>query len=114
MGKSRYDPPIMIRRTFPNSANPSLTRPARLIVGAVIGSGVFLVPSQVSQQVHGSTGLATVVLNAAAVEDDRLQRTSSGHVNPDSFAHASSEQRIEWFQKGYSSGDMNACNTFAD
>ncbi len=53
-------------------------------------------------------------LNAAAVEDDRLQRTSSGHVNPDSFAHASSEQRIEWFQKGYSSGDMNACNTFAD
>jgi APA family basic amino acid/polyamine antiporter len=32
-----------------------------LIVGAVIGSGIFLVPAQVLRQVHGSTGLATLV-----------------------------------------------------
>ncbi len=34
---------------------------ALLIVGAVIGSGIFLVPAQVLRQVQGSTGLATLV-----------------------------------------------------
>lgn len=53
-------------------------------------------------------------LNAAgAVGDDRLQRMSTGHVNPDSFTHGSSQQRMDWFQKGFSTGDMKSCNTFA-
>ena len=51
---------------------------------------------------------------AAAVGDDRLQRMAGRSVNPDSFTHGSSQQRMDWFQKGFSSGDMKACNTFAD
>lgn len=49
---------------------------------------------------------------AAAVGDDRLQKMSTGHVNPDSFTHGTSEQRTEWFTRGLQSGAISACNTF--
>jgi len=50
---------------------------------------------------------------AAAVGDDRLQKMSTGHVAPDSFTHGSSAQRMHWFQQGFDSGSITACNTFA-
>ena len=50
-------------------------------------------------------------LNAAgAVGDDRLQRMAGRTVNPETFTHGSSQQRMDWFQKGFSAGDMKACN----
>lgn len=49
---------------------------------------------------------------AAAVGDDRLQRMSRGSVNPESFTHGSSAQRMQWFQTGFTSGDLRSCNTF--
>jgi len=46
-------------------------------------------------------------LNAAnAIGDDTLQRQSSGRVVPDSFTHGTSAQRVRWFKKGFTTGDI--------
>lgn len=50
---------------------------------------------------------------ATAIGDDRLQKQAQGRVTPDSFTHGSSEQRVRWFQKGFDSGAVGACDTFA-
>ncbi len=49
---------------------------------------------------------------AAAIGDDRLQKMQSGRVAPERFTHGTSQQRVEWFRRGMSSGDPNVCNTF--
>lgn len=54
-------------------------------------------------------------LNAAnAIGDDRLQKESQGYVVPDAFTHGTSEQRMYWFKKGYTTGDINQGDTFND
>jgi predicted metalloprotease len=53
-------------------------------------------------------------LNAASkIGDDALQRQSTGTVRPESFTHGSSAQRRRWFQRGFSTGQPSACDTFA-
>lgn len=46
---------------------------------------------------------------AEAIGDDTLQKQSQGVVVPDSFTHGTSAQRMAALQKGYSTGDPNAC-----
>jgi predicted metalloprotease len=49
---------------------------------------------------------------AASIGDYRLQRQSQGRVVPESFTHGSSEQRVEWLQRGLDNGKVESCDTF--
>ena len=49
---------------------------------------------------------------ASAIGDDTIQKRTTGRVMPDKFTHGSSAQRVEWFRRGFESGNPDACNTF--
>ncbi len=50
---------------------------------------------------------------ASAIGDDTLQRKAGRQVQPESFTHGTSEQRMRWFRTGFDSGDVGRCDTFA-
>jgi hypothetical protein len=62
----------------------------------------FLEPGDVEE------GLAA----AAAIGDDRLQRSAGRAVQPESFTHGTSAQRQQWLRAGLESGEPESCDTF--
>lgn len=49
---------------------------------------------------------------AAAVGDDNIQKRTAGYVNQEAFTHGSSKQRVEWFMRGFNTGDIRQGDTF--
>lgn len=53
-------------------------------------------------------------LNAASqIGDDRLAQASGRAAVPDNFTHGTSQQRVNWFNRGLQSGDIRNCDTFS-
>jgi uncharacterized protein len=57
--------------------------------------------------------VATALQTAAQIGDDYLQRRARGTVAPETFTHGSSQQRVQWFERGLTGGDIRQCDTFA-
>jgi predicted metalloprotease len=49
---------------------------------------------------------------ASAVGDDRIMKQTQGYIVPDAFTHGTSEQRVRWFKKGFTTGDIRQGDAF--
>ena len=50
---------------------------------------------------------------AASVGDDHIMKQSGRKIRPESFTHGTSKQRMFWFQRGFETGKLEACDTFS-
>jgi predicted metalloprotease len=66
--------------------------------------GLFDDPSEVEEALNA----------ASAVGDDTIQQKTQGRVDPESWTHGSSAQRVQWFQRGFQTGDPAQCTTFSE
>jgi uncharacterized protein len=57
--------------------------------------------------------LEAALTAASAIGDDRLQKQSGRDVNPETFTHGTSAQRVQWFRRGFETGRLAACDTFS-
>jgi len=85
----------------------------RLELQADCFAGVWANNAQRARNILEAGDLEEALNAAAAVGDDHIQRQQQGYVRPETFTHGSSQQRMTWFKRGFDSGNVQACDTFA-
>lgn len=76
-------------------------------------SGIWAKQAQAMFGTLESGDLEEAVNAAHRIGDDTLQRNAGRTPMPHTFTHGTSKQRADWFMRGYRSGDMGQCDTFA-
>ena len=84
----------------------------RLELQADCFAGIWANKSQQTKNWLDQGDIESAMNAAARIGDDALQKRSQGYVVPDSFTHGSSAQRQRWFNQGYKTGSVQACDTF--
>lgn len=74
-------------------------------------AGIWAHYNQKMKNVIEQKDIEEALTAAAAIGDDRL---TQGRVSPDAFTHGTSAQRMYWFKKGFTTGDIKQGNTFED
>lgn len=75
-------------------------------------AGIWANKAQQARNIFDQADIEAALRAANAIGDDKLQKEAQGYVVPDAFTHGTSAQRMEWFMKGYKTGDLNQGNTF--
>ena len=76
-------------------------------------AGAWAYHANQSRQILEGGDIASAMNAAAKIGDDALQRSSGGAVVPESFTHGTSAQRQRWFNTGFTTGSVKACDTFS-
>lgn len=76
-------------------------------------AGVWANHNQKATQFLHQGDIEEALHAASHIGDDHIQRTQTGVVRPESFTHGSSAQRVEWFKRGLTSGNIEMCDTFS-
>ncbi|MBK8507986.1 MAG: neutral zinc metallopeptidase [Candidatus Competibacter sp.] len=84
----------------------------RLELQADCFAGVWAHHAHKARQILEAGDIEAALNAASAIGDDRMQMQAKGYVAPDSFTHGSSAQRVRWFKRGISSGDLRQCDSF--
>ena len=100
-----------IQQRFGNSPKANALQ-VRVELQADCYSGVWAHHAQKRFRVLEPGDIEEALRAASSIGDDTLQKQTQGSVVPDSFTHGSSRQRVEWFKRGFLSGDLRTCNTF--
>jgi predicted metalloprotease len=77
-------------------------------------AGVWAHDANTRDQFENAQEVNEAINAAGAVGDDRIQQQTQGRVDPDSFTHGTSEQRMTWFTRGFERGSPTACDTFGE